>query len=538
MSEKTTMSDESKIESRSCCGPVKIALGFAAAWAVVIGVIWIGTRSVDEEWSLAIFLGRFHLLVVHIPIGLLFVALVAEFCRAIGPLRSFSQNVTPMLWFGALGAAAATILGFFFMVGEQEAGETMEWHFWSGLGVAALSFVVLTLKLVKAPRAIYMATLTATVGLTGYSAHLGGSLVHGPDFLAEHAPNALKPLLGGEIPEEVEVVDPNQINIDELVIYNDLLQPIFNEKCVECHGADKVKGDLRMDSFEELAKGGDIGEEFVPGNPQDSELIYRVTEADDDEIMPPGKDDVPMTEEEIALLSFWIEKGASPTMTVAEAEPTPEIRAMIEGLVLGATEPEEEPITLWSALSPEEQATRIAEARKAAEEIGCSLMPLSAEDGRLKLDVINVAGEFGDEQLLRLKPVASNIAWLDLGDSQVTDESLKLIGRMPELERLHLEKTAVTDAGLAHLAGLTNLEYLNLYETKITDAGLAPLHGLPKLRKLYLWQTAVTIQGKRDFERAVNLEINIGSEGEEETVEEPAPKPVEEPPAPAAAQAQ
>ena len=89
---------------------------------------------------------------------------------------------------------------------------------------------------------------------------------------------------------------------------------------------------------------------------------------------------------------------------------------------------------------------------------------------------------------------------------------MKQVGRMLELERLHLENTDVSDGGLAHLGRLEKLGYLNLYGTKITDAGMQALHGLNNLRKLYVWQTEVTAEGKRDFERAVNLEINIGSE--------------------------
>ncbi|MFT5467920.1 MAG: putative membrane protein [Verrucomicrobiales bacterium] len=521
------MSDEPKSDSKPCCGPVKIAAGFAIIWALVVGAIWIGTSGIDEEWSLAIFIGRFHLLAVHVPIGLLLIALVVEFARGIRPLRSLSDNVAPMLWFGALGAAASTVLGFCLMVGEQEAGENMDWHFWTGLIVTVLAFVVLVLKIAKAPRPLYLGLLTITVGLVGYSAHLGGSLVHGEDFLAEHAPEVLKPLLGGKLPEDEVKIPIEELNVGELVLYTDVIQPIFDEKCIQCHGLEKVKGKMRMDSFEELAKGGEIGESFVAGDPEKSELVYRVTEADEEEIMPPGKDDVPMTESEIAILVLWIEKGASPTMKVAEAEPTPELLEAITAIVVGEPEPVEEPIVPWASLSPKEQTERLAEAQTAAEEIGFSLLQLSAEDDRLRLSVINSAEEFGDEQLLRLAPVESHLAWVDLGGSKITDEGMKLIGRMVELERLHLENTAVTDSGLGRLSRLENLNYLNLYGTEITDLGLDALQGLPKLRKLYLWQTKVTPQGKRDFERAVNLEINIGSDGDDEE-ESPAEDPAAE----------
>ena len=302
------------------------------------------------------------------------------------------------------------------MVSEQEEGFIMDRHKWAGLAVGGLAFVSLILKLAAANRGLYMAVLTATVCVTGYAGHMGGVLVHGPGYLAEYAPNSLKPLLGGVVVEEVV---PETLDIGALVFYDDVIQPIFNSKCVECHCEEKVKGKLRMDSFEELAKGGDLGDEFVPGDVEKSELHYRVTlESDDDDIMPPGKDDVPMTMEEIALLALWIEKGASPTMTVAEAAPTEDLIAVIEVIAKGEETPVEEPIIAWRDLTPEDQTERLAQANAAAEEIGFSLMPLSAEDERLRLNVINCADDFGDEQLLRLKPIEGRLAWVDLGGSK------------------------------------------------------------------------------------------------------------------------
>ncbi|MDZ7693974.1 MAG: hypothetical protein U5K69_23125 [Balneolaceae bacterium] len=59
--------------------------------------------------------------------------------------------------------------------------------------------------------------------------------------------------------------------------------------------------------------------------------------------------------------------------------------------------------------------------------------------------------------------------WLDLENTNVTDEGLTQIGQFPNLTRL--QNTPVSDAGLQQMAGLSNLEYLNLYRTEVTDSG-------------------------------------------------------------------
>ncbi|MFT5470107.1 MAG: mono/diheme cytochrome c family protein [Verrucomicrobiales bacterium] len=93
------------------------------------------------------------------------------------------------------------------------------------------------------------------------------------------------------------------------VDFNKDIAPIFEFKCVECHNANKVKGELRMDTHEWLLKGGDSGAAVVAGKPVESSIFDRVTLPHDDiDIMPPEGD--PLTEKEIAALKTWIAAGA------------------------------------------------------------------------------------------------------------------------------------------------------------------------------------------------------------------------------------
>jgi len=87
------------------------------------------------------------------------------------------------------------------------------------------------------------------------------------------------------------------------------LAPIFAKKCVACHGPEKSKGHFRIDSFDWLTKAGESkSAPVVSGQPEQSELVRRLTAKDEDERMP-QKDD-PLPADQIALIERWIKDGA------------------------------------------------------------------------------------------------------------------------------------------------------------------------------------------------------------------------------------
>jgi len=88
-------------------------------------------------------------------------------------------------------------------------------------------------------------------------------------------------------------------------------QTILETRCLECHQADKAKGNLRLDTRSAAITGGDDGAAIEPGNPAKSNLIKRVhLEEDDDDVMPPHKSGKPLSKEDVAKLEAWIQSGA------------------------------------------------------------------------------------------------------------------------------------------------------------------------------------------------------------------------------------
>src|SRR5690349_2376046 len=98
------------------------------------------------------------------------------------------------------------------------------------------------------------------------------------------------------------------VGAETTLSYNRDVRPILSDKCFYCHGPDKNhrKGKMRLDLREEaLAK-----EAFVPGKPDESELVKRIYTTKDEDMMPPPEAHKTLTEEQKATLKRWIGEGA------------------------------------------------------------------------------------------------------------------------------------------------------------------------------------------------------------------------------------
>lgn len=120
-------------------------------------------------------------------------------------------------------------------------------------------------------------------------------------------------LLSGSLHAAVEPVS---------VDFRTQIQPIFEEHCIDCHGADKQKSRLRLDTPQNILKGGNSGEPvLLPGRGSDSHVIQLVTSSDPEEVMPAKGDR--LSTEEIALLNTWIDQGAKMPGVDAASIPSP-----------------------------------------------------------------------------------------------------------------------------------------------------------------------------------------------------------------------
>ena len=94
------------------------------------------------------------------------------------------------------------------------------------------------------------------------------------------------------------------------VTYAKDIQPVFEKNCFKCHGPEKQKCQLRVDSLEGVTKGSENGKVFEAGKSQKSKLVHLVARLNPEETMPPeGKGD-PLTKDQVGLIRAWIDQGA------------------------------------------------------------------------------------------------------------------------------------------------------------------------------------------------------------------------------------
>jgi uncharacterized membrane protein len=141
-----------------------------------------------ESVSLLSWLGRLHPMAVHFPIALFLVALVAELLFAATQAALFRHALRFSLWCGAIGAVAATPLGWLFAAsGATEEGWLLEAHRWAGTSAMLLGLVVLWIgertERAHNGRLLLRVSLALQALLIGTVGHLGGSLLYGFDHL-------------------------------------------------------------------------------------------------------------------------------------------------------------------------------------------------------------------------------------------------------------------------------------------------------------------------------------------------------------------
>jgi hypothetical protein len=250
------------------------------------------------------------------------------------------------------------------------------------------------------------------------------------------------------------------------------IDPILDSNCVECHGEEKTKGGLRMDSFDRLMKGGKDGAVIVAGDPDKSLLFQRVTLPPDQKHFMPAEGKPPLRPEEIALIKAWIQQGASPSATTLEGISVRDDRPELPLQLVGD----------YSALMPE--------IRQMEQSQGAKLIPLSAkpEDG-LVLYTVDAANSFDDAKLAQFLKFAPYIVEAELGRTAVTNTSFDTLKQFTHLRALHLEETHITGDGLAKLTPLSQLTYLNLSGTQVTSDAVRSLTAMKNLRHVYLYNT-------------------------------------------------
>ncbi|MEO6001116.1 MAG: c-type cytochrome domain-containing protein [Chitinophagaceae bacterium] len=440
----------------------------------------------------AIFFGRFHPLLVHLPIGFLLLAVVLAVLGRREKYQSIQPAVSFSLLAGTICAIVACATGYILSFNGDYNEDVLTIHMWGGLctaTVSAIAYLVsikkISLKFLQTSKAL-LVTLFIMVALISFTGHFGGTLTHGPGYISSD-------LLFAKLAIKKQITD-----INEAVIYDDLVQPILEKKCSNCHNSNKKKGELSMESYLTLLKGGKNGVIVEAGHAEKSEMIKRVNLDPKDEKYMPADGKPPLSEEEKSILTWWIEKGgASITKKVKEAGATAPIKKDINNyLGLQKSDPsEEEALDSSSIYFAQLKVPKVSEQQvNTLKQEGYIIKFINLKP--LLLDVtlpenLNESSNSVADKLNKLLALKENIIWLNVSGNNISDTHLVQISQFKNLQRLRLDKNPISDIGISKLQSLANLESINLYNTKVTRQSISILSPLLKLKHMYVWGTGI-----------------------------------------------
>ena len=426
------------------------------------------------------FFGHLHPVLVHLPIGILLLACLFMWQSRKDRHENLQPVINVILFWGMISAIASCITGYLLsQSGEYDKG-LVSLHQWMGISVAIISAITYYLRKTSTLVKWQWIMGTLLLLLLFITGHLGGSLTHGTDYLTQ----PLKEMLGTDTP----VVTKRKpiANIQEAVIYTDIIQPVFQNKCYSCHGAEKQKGKFRMDQPELLMKGGKDGAVIAAGKPAESELIKRISLPRNDEHHMAPKEKPQLTEQETALLDWWIGGGADFTKKVKDVLQSEKIKTML--MTLQGVH--DETIKLPGDVPLEETTPANEGAVNRLRNMGVIVIPVAQNSNYVDANFVTALNTT-DSTISLLLTLKKQLIWLKLGHTNLTDTTLKYIGQCTNLTRLQLDHTLITDKGLAQLKTLTHLQTLNLTGTDVTTDGVKSLKNLQQLRSIYLYQTRV-----------------------------------------------
>lgn len=444
-------------------------------WSGFTAILLVGGENLQLPTWLQV-VGRLHPLLLHFPIVLLLLSTFLLWIRDEHRMRYFT-------WLLLIGAnlAGVTVVAGIFLATEDYTGDALSWHKWTA--ISSLGVAVALYFLRDRPIAMLRSLAASLAVLLVLAGHFGAALTHGEDFL-------LAPLKGTDEPT---------LSLAEAEVFRDLVQPIFESKCISCHQEGKIKGELRLDLLTGIQKGGKSGALFVAGKPELSLLIQRIhLPLEDEEHMPP-KNKLQLTEEELEILSLWVSSGGGFDQKVMDLPQEDPLFQLVSARFSAQKN------YSFSAADPDDITALTTFFRK--------VRPVVPGSPALEVAYYG-SSAFESKSLAELKVIQDQVVKLNLNRMPLQDVDLGLLADFQNLESLYLNFTSVSGEQLKSLINLPKLEILAISGNTLDEEGIKALAEMPQLKRLYLWQTGLEEQQKKELEKLLpSTRLDFGYEG-------------------------
>lgn len=436
--------------------------------------------------------GRLHPLLVHFPIGFLILAFLLELLSRFRKFRKVRGAIPITVLMGTAAAVFSVVSG---LILSEEGGYEPDLLFRHRLfgiitsAVALMLWVIITFEknLAKPKRrpvrlSVFV-VLAAVLTITG---NFGGSITHGRGYLSVDK-------------KENDQVDSAEKPQTPFLVYQDIVKPILDKKCVSCHGVKKQKGKLRLDTEQAIKKGGKTGSIFPVGNSK-GEVIRRIhLPAEDDDHMPP-LEKIQLTSTEVSILSEWLIEKDPFGVTVDQTNSQALIK--YSSSLTGNNEE-----FYWPTEPIDPPSTK---SLKKLKEYGVSVNTLGKENNYLEMKVpsdLKPNADFWEAY----RDISPNLFSLDLRDFRMSNDEFEKFMTANQLRKLYLNNARLENISLVVLMNLKSLRYLNLVGAGLGYEKIKILSGHPSLKEIFSFGNLLTRVQVAEFNNNSSVRLDTGN---------------------------